>query len=37
MSDLCENSDLLMFFSCFASQNKEIKSGNYFSDVCWVN
>jgi len=33
ISDLCEISDLVMFFSYFASQNKEIKSGNYFSDV----
>jgi len=37
ISDLCEISDLLLFFSYFASQNKEIKSGNYFSDVCCVN
>jgi len=27
-SDLCEISDLLLFFSYFASQNKKIKSGN---------
>jgi len=33
ISDLCEISDLLVFFSYFASQNKEIKSGNYFFDV----
>jgi len=36
ISDLCEISDLLLFFSYFASQNKEIKSGYYFSDVCCV-
>jgi len=30
ISDLCEISDLLLFFSYFASQNEEIKSGNYF-------
>ena len=34
ISDLCEISDLLLFFSYFASQNKELKSGNYFFDVC---
>jgi len=32
-----EISDLLLFFSYFASQNKEIKSSNYFFDVCCVN
>jgi len=37
ISDLCEISDLLLFFSYFASQYKEIKSGNYFSDACCVN
>jgi len=37
ISDLCEISDLLLFFSYFVSQNKEIKSGNYFSEVCCVN
>jgi len=37
ISDLCEISDLLVFFSYFASQNKEIKSGNYFFYVCCVN
>jgi len=37
ISDLCEISDLLLFFSYFASQNKEIKSGNSFFDVCCVN
>jgi len=30
ISDLCKISDLLLFFSCFDYQNKEIKSGNYF-------
>ena len=34
ISDLCEISDLLLFFSYFASQNKEIKSGNYFFNTC---
>jgi len=33
ISDLCEISDLLLFFSYFASQKKEIKSGNDFFDV----
>jgi len=28
---------LLLFFSYFASQNKEIKSGNYFFGVCCAN
>jgi len=37
ISDLCEISDLLLFFSYFASQNKEIKSVNYVFDVCCVN
>jgi len=37
ISDFCEISDLLLFFSYFASQNKELKSGNYFFDVCCVN
>jgi len=32
-----EISDLLFFLSCFASQNKAIKPGNYFFDVCCVN
>jgi len=32
-----EISDLLFFLSYFASQNKEIKSGNYFFDVCCAN
>jgi len=32
-----EISDLLLFFSYFSSQNKELKSGNYFFDVCCVN
>jgi len=30
ISDLCEISDLFLFFSYFASQNKEITSGNSF-------
>jgi len=30
-------SDLLLFFSYFASQNKEITSDNLFFDVCCVN
>ena len=37
ISDLCEISDMLLFFSYFDSQNKELKSGNYFFDVCCVN
>jgi len=37
ISDLCEIADLLLFFSYFASQNKEIKSGNYFFDVSCAN
>jgi len=32
-----EISDLYLFVSYFASQNKEIKFGNYFFDVCCVN
>jgi len=36
-ADLCEISDLLLFLSYFASLNKGIKFGNYFSDVCCVN
>ena len=32
-----EISDLLLFFSYFASQNKEINFGNCFFDVCGVN
>jgi len=32
-----EISDLLLFFSYFASQNKEIKSGNYLFHVRCVN
>ena len=35
--DLCEISDLLFFVSYCASQNKEIKLGNYFFDVCCAN
>jgi len=37
LSDLCELSDLLLFVSYCASQNNEIKLGNYFFDVCCVN
>ena len=37
ISDLCEISDLLLFLSYFASQNKEINPGNYFFVVCCVN
>ena len=37
ISDLCEISDLLLFFSYFASKNKEIRSGNYFFHACCVN
>jgi len=37
ISDLCEIPNLLLFFSYFASQNKEITSGNSFFDVCCVN
>ena len=37
ISDVCEISDLLLFFSYYASQNKEITSGNSFFDVCCVN
>ena len=37
ISDLCEISDLLLFVSYCASQNKEIKLGNCFFDVCYVN
>jgi len=33
ISDICEISDLFLFFSYFASQNKEIKSANCFFDV----
>jgi len=32
-----EISDLLMFFSYFASQSKVIKFGDGFFDVCCVN
>jgi len=37
ISDLCEISVLLLFASYYASQNKEIKFGKYFFDVCCVN
>jgi len=30
-------SDLILFVSYFASQNKGIKFGNYFFDVCCAN
>jgi len=32
-----EISDLLLFFSYFASESKGIKFGNYFFDVCCAN
>ena len=35
--DLRQISDLLLFFNYFTSQNEEIKSDNYFFDVCCVN
>jgi len=35
--DLCEISDLLLFVSYFAIQNKKIKFRNYFFDVYGVN
>ena len=37
ISDLCEISDLLLFFNYFASQNKEIMPGTSFFDVCCAN
>jgi len=37
ISDLCEISDLLLFFNYFAGQSKRIKFGNYFFDACCVN
>jgi len=37
ISDICEISGLVLFFSYFASQMKELKSGNYFFHVCCVN
>jgi len=37
ISDVCDIFDLLLFFGYFASQNKEITSGNSFFDVCCVN
>jgi len=37
ISDLCKISDLLLYFSHFPSQNKEIKSGNQCFGVCCVN
>jgi len=37
ISDLCEISDLLLFFSYFASQSKGIKLGDYFFYLCCAN
>jgi len=37
ISDFCEISDLLLFFSYFSSQNNGIKFGVYFFDVFCVN
>ena len=37
ISDLCEISDLLLFLNYFTFQNKEIKFGNHFFNVCCVN
>jgi len=37
MSDHCEISDLFLFVNYCASQNKVIKFGNCFFDVCCVN
>jgi len=37
ISHLCEISDLFLFYSYFASKNKEITSGNSFFDLCCVN
>jgi len=37
ISDLCEISDLLLFFSYFLSESNGIKFGNYFFDVCCVH
>jgi len=37
ISDLCEISDLLLFFSYFASESKRTKFGNYFFDISCVN
>jgi len=37
ISDLCENSDLLLFVSYFASQREEIKFGDCFFNVCCEN
>jgi len=33
ISDLCEISELLLFVSYFASQNKSLKFRNYFFNV----
>jgi len=37
ISDLCEISDLLLFFGYFASQNKGLMSGISFFEVCCAN
>ena len=37
ISDLCEISELLLFVSYFASQNKSLKFRNYFFNVWCVN
>jgi len=37
ISDLCEISDLLLFLRYFTFQNKQIKFGNDFFDVCCLN
>ena len=37
ISDLCEISDLILFFSYFSCQSKGIKFGDYFFDMCCVN
>jgi len=37
ISDLCEISDLSLFFSYFASESKGIKFCNYFFDICCAN
>jgi len=37
ISDLCENFDLILFVSYFASLNKGIKFDDYFFDECCVS
>jgi len=37
ISDLCKISELLLFVSYFASQNKEMKFGTYFFGMCCGN